>query len=210
MPNLINDQGYNGLGSVAQNYRRSATGGSNLGTRRLQFYTIAVYGLSDSQVASLDDYRVVNNTEVDIDQEPEREFRTATIVEAIIRGIQVQAEVYLVGAHDIDGSTDDRDLYLTIAVNADTLESGWEQLERDSFNAHDNEGDNWLISNVGNSVYGWTAPDESWGLDVFPTFIYGDHFAPTGMVAMPREELSALRAANKAARAASGRVSFKR
>ena len=102
MPNLIGNTGYNGLGGVAQNYRRVTTGGSNLGTRRIQFYQIAVYGLSDAVVDALDDYRVVNNTEIDIDQEPEREFRTATVAEAVIRAVQSMSEVYIVGAHDVD------------------------------------------------------------------------------------------------------------
>ena len=56
MPNLINNPG-NVDNALAQNYRRVATGGSNYGTRRIQFYQVSVFGLTDAEVAKLDDYR---------------------------------------------------------------------------------------------------------------------------------------------------------
>jgi hypothetical protein len=134
MPSFINDNGYNGLGGLAQNYRRATTGGSNFGSRRIQFYQITLNGISNSEVAKLDNYRVVNNTGEDIDQEAEREFRTANFVEAILRGVQSNAELYIVGAHDVD-STETPDyniIKLTIGVAGDTFSSGNEMENRDA------------------------------------------------------------------------------
>ena len=199
MPNLIGNTGYNGLGSVAQNYRRAATGGSNYGTRRIQFYQFTVYGLTDAEVAKLDNYRLVNNTEVDIDQEPEREFRTATVAEAVIRAVQSVSEVYIVGAHDVDQEESDyNDFYLIIGVSGDTYSSGWEQIERDDPATQQNYN-KWVIEALEDALDGYLGNNYD-DYDVYPTFIYGDHFSTTGPVAMPAPELKALRAATKAAR----------
>jgi hypothetical protein len=202
MPNLIGDTGYNGLGGLAQNYRRVATGGSNYGTRRIQFYQINVYGISDVEAAKLDNYRLVNNTEIDVDQEPEREFKTATVAEAVIRSIQSMAEIYVVGAHDIDHETTDYNtFYLIVGVAGDTVSSGWEQEVRDSIDTQRNYNP-WFIDALENALDGYL--DNYDGYDVYPTFIYGDHFSTTGPVAMPAPELKALRDATKAARIAAG------
>ena len=202
MPNLIGNTGYNGLGSVAQNYRRAATGGSNYGTRRIQFFQIAVYGLTDAEVAKLDDYRVVNNTGDDVDQEPEREFKSATVAELVIRAVQSVSEVYIVGAHDVDSNgTNDNDFYLIIGVAGDTFSSGWEMDVRDSDDTNQNF----------NSYLYWTVlpdvldnPDgpTNNGWDAYPIMIYGDHFSSTGMYAMPAPQLAEVRAARKEAGAA--------
>ena len=202
MPNLINDQGYNGLGSVAQNYRRAATGGSNYGTRRIQFYQMAVYGLTDAEVAKLELYRSVNNTGDDIDQEPEREFKTATVVELIIRAIQSISEVYIVGAHDVDSNgTNDNDLYLIVGVAGDTYSSGWEMDQRDSNDTHDNYN---AYLNFGAMPDVLDTPDSptNSGWDAYPIMIYGDHFSSTGMWSMPAPQLAEVRSARKTASAA--------
>jgi len=197
MPNLINDSGYNGLGSVAQNYRRVSTGGSNYGTRRVQFYQIEVYGLTDAEVAKLDNYRAVNNTEIDIDQEPEREFRSATVVEAILRAVQVMGEVYIVGAHDVDQEEPDyNDLYLIVGVSGDTISSGWEMDQRDDPATHENYNNYLQSGTLADALDEYNVDD--W--DAYPVMIYGDHFSSTGAWAMPAPELKALRAATKAAR----------
>lgn len=198
MPNLIGNTGYNGLGSVAQNYRRVATGGSNYGTRRIQFFQIAVYGLSDAVVDALDDYRVVNNTEIDIDQEPEREFRTATVAEAVIRAVQSMSEVYIVGAHDVDQEDPDyNDFYLIVGVSTDTVSSGNEMNERDEDFTTDNY--NPYISDALDDALDVYSYDY---FDVYPVMIYGDHWSSTGYNAMPAPELKALRMARKTAGAA--------
>ena len=198
MPNLINDQGYNGLGSIAQNYRRVSTGGSNYGTRRIQFFQIAIYGLSDAVVDALDNYRAVNNTEIDIDQEPEREFRTATVAEAVIRAVQSMSEVYIVGAHDVDQEeTNYNDFYLIIGVSADTVSSGNEMNERDEDFTTDNY--NPYIGDALDDALDVYSYDD---FDVYPIFIYGDHWSSTGTTAMPAPELKALRTARKTASAA--------
>jgi hypothetical protein len=198
MPNLINDSGYNGLGGLAQNYRRVATGGSNYGTRRVQFYQIEVYGLTDAEVAKLDNYRAVNNTEIDIDQEPEREFKSATVVEAILRAVQVMGEVYIVGAHDVDQEVPDyNDLYLLVGVAGDTISSGWEMDERDSNDTNDNFNNYLQFGTLADALDEYNV--DSWS--AYPVMIYGDHFSSTGMWAMPSPQF-ADRSARKSALAA--------
>ena len=166
MPNLINSD-------LGQNYRRVATGGSNYGTRRIQFYQVSVYGLSDAEVAKLDDYRLVNNTEIDIDQEPEREFKQATIAEAVIRAIQRNGEVYIVGAHDVDNNDpDDNDFYIIIGIAGDTYSSGYEMDERDPEGTWQNNNP-YLREALEDVLNAYSYND----FDVYPTFIYGDHWS---------------------------------
>lgn len=191
MPNLYNTD-------LAQNARRTATGGSNYGTRRIQFFQIGVYSLSDAEVAKLDDYRFVNNTEVDIDQEPEREFRTATVAELVIRAVQSVAEVYIVGAHDVDSNgPDDNDFYLTIAVSGDTFSSGNEMDNRDDPATRRNN--NPYMSEALDDVLDVIGGPGDW--DVYPVFIYGDHFASVGSTrALSRVERKAASATARLAR----------
>ena len=203
MPSFINDNGYNGLGGLAQNYRRAATGGSNYGTRRIQFYQITVYGVDPAEITKLNNYRVVNNTEIDIDQEPEREFKTATVVEAIVRAIQQNGEVYVVGAHDVDETDPDYwELYLTIGIAGDTYSSGLEMDERDPVETTQNNNP-YLTEAIQDALDGYLGNYD--GSDVYPTFIYGNGFSTiTYPFALVQAERRALRAAEKAARIANG------
>jgi len=170
MPNLLNTD-------LAQNYRRVATGGSNLGTRRIQFFQIGVYGLTNAEVAKLDDYRVVNNTGDDIDQEPEREFRSATVAELVVRAVQSMAEVYIVGAHDVDSNgVDDNDFYLIVGISGDTFSSGNEMDNRDDPATRRNY--NPYLTGALEDVLDVVGGPQGW--DVYPAFIYGDHFAQIG------------------------------
>ena len=197
MPNLINNPG-NVDNALAQNYRRVSTGGSNYGSRRIQFFQVAVYGLSDAEVAKLDDYRFVNNTEIDIDQEPEREFKTATVAELVIRAVQSVSEVYIVGAHDVDSNgVDDNDFYLTIGVSGDTFSSGNEMDNRDDPATVDNN--NPYMSEALDDVLDVIGGPGDW--DVYPVFIYGDHFASVGSTqALSRAERKAASATARLAR----------
>jgi hypothetical protein len=175
MPNLYNTD-------LAQNARRAATGGSNYGTRRIQFYQITIFGITDAEVAKLNDYRIVNNTELDIDQEAEREFRSATWVEAIVRGVQQNAELYMVGAHDVDGTETPgySDLKITIGVAGDTFSSGWEMDNRDDPATRDN--DNAYLGEAIEDIstgYREQANTTNEGFRVRPVFIYGHEFALT-------------------------------
>ena len=176
MPNLYNTD-------LAQNARRVATGGSNYGTRRIQFYQITVFGITDLEVAKLNDYRLVNNTEIDIDQEPEREFRSATWVEAIVRGVQSNAELYMVGAHDVDGTGTPgyNDLKITIGVAGDTFSSGWEMNNRDVPPNGPPNDNAYLGETVSYAISGYReqANTVNNGFSVRPVFIYGHEFALT-------------------------------
>jgi len=173
MPNLYNTD-------LAQNARRVSTGGSNYGTRRIQFYQITVFGITDAEVAKLNDYRLVNNTELDIDQEAEREFRSATWLEAIVRGVQRNAELYIVGAHDVDGTETPgyNNLKITIGVAGDTFSSGWEMDNRDDPATRDNN--NPYLGEAMTDVcrnYRAQANTDNDGFSVRPVFIYGHEFA---------------------------------
>ena len=174
MPSLYNTD-------LGQNARRVATGGSNYGTRRIQFYQITVYGLSDAEVAKFNDYRIVNNTEVDIDQEPEREFRSATMLEAVIRGVQSNAELYIVGAHDVDGTDTPgyNNLKLTVGVASDTFSSGWEMENRDVPPSGPPNNNPYLTETIEYALDGYRDEFSAQydGFDVRPVFIYGHELA---------------------------------
>ena len=182
MPSFINDQGYNGLGGLAQNYRRVTTGGSNFGSRRIQFYQITVFGLSNDEVAKLDNYRVVNNTGEDIDQEAEREFRTANFLEAVVRGVQSNAEVYIVGAHDVDTTETPgyNNLKLTIGVAGDTFSSGNEMENRDAPPDGPPNNNAYLSETISYALDGYVNdfPAAYDGFEVTAVFIYGHNFDP--------------------------------
>jgi hypothetical protein len=180
MPNLLNDTGYNGLGGLAQNYRRVATGGSNYGTRRIQFYKITVLDITDAEVAKLNDYRLVNNSEIDIDQEPEREFRTATVAELVIRAVQSVSEVYIVGAHDVDAGSGAglNNFKIIVGCAGDTFSSGNEMDERDDPATRDNNNP-YMREALEDVLDNNDAPSND-GYDVEPVFIYGHSFDSTG------------------------------
>ena len=180
MPNLLNDTGYNGLGGVAQNARRVATGGSNYGTRRVQFFKITVFDLTDAEVAKLNNYREVNNSEIDIDQEPEREFLTATVAELVVRAVQSVTEVYIVGAHDVDAGSGAglNNFKIIIGCAGDTFSSGNEMDERDDPATRDN--DNPYMSEALDHVLDATGAPSNDGYEVEPVFIYGHGFSSTG------------------------------
>jgi hypothetical protein len=173
MPNLLNTD-------LAQNYRRVSTGGSNLGTRRIQFYQITVFDITDAEVAKLNDYRLVNNTEIDIDQEPEREFRSATVAELVIRAVQSVGELYVVGAHDVDAGSGAglNNFKITVGIAGDTFSSGNEMDNRDPPATRNNNNPymNEALDDVLDAV---NAPIND-GYDVNPVFIYGHAFDTTG------------------------------
>lgn len=173
MPNLYNTD-------LAQNARRVSTGGSNYGTRRIQFYQITVFDLTDAEVAKLNDYRLVNNTEIDIDQEAEREFKQATVAELIVRAVQSVAEVYVVGAHDVDAGSGAglKHFKITIGVSGDTFSSGNEMDERDD-PATRNNNNPYMNEALDDVLSGSGAPSND-GFDVNPVFIYGHAFDTTG------------------------------
>ena len=196
MPSLYNTD-------LAQNARRTSTGGSNFGTRRVQFYQLTVYGVSPAEIEKLNNYRFVNNSEIDIDQEPEREFKSATVVEAMIRAVQSVSEVFIVGAHDVDETDPDYwEVYLTIGVAGDTYSSGLEMDERDPVETTRNNNQ-YLTEALQDALDDYLGSYD--GSDIFPTFIYGTGFSTiTYPFALVQAERRALRAAEKAARIANG------
>jgi hypothetical protein len=223
MPNLINDNGYNGLGGLAQNYRRVRVGNSQLGTRQLQMYEIWVYGLSDALADNYNMYNgsreiVLDNTE-DMDQPPMAELAAGNIVEAILRGVQEMAEIYMVGQVDyyhID--PDYNNLVITVVVGADTVES-WQEQNLDNNGQNYNPNSQTFSNAIGDSVDAWAIDhSEDWeGLDVYPTYLQGDGTSYYGMYALAKldpvnvavkDAQRARGAAMKAARTAAGKVSY--
>ena len=226
MPNLINDSGYNGLGGLAQNYRRTRVGNSQFGTRQLQMYEIHIYGLSDLVANNDNVYSgsrpiVLDGTD-DVDQPPIVELASGNIVEAILRGVQQMAEIYLVGQPDYyNYDPDDNELVITIAVSADTVDSYWEQIANYNNSGTQNSNPNSLsfYGVIGDSVDDWARTHEEYwlDLDVYPAYLNGDSTDTYGPVALAktdpavqatREARKAQSVAQRAARIAAGHASY--
>ena len=226
MPNLINDSGYNGLGGLAQNYRRTRVGDAQFGTRQIQMYEVHIYGLSDAVADNNNVYSgsrpiVLDGTD-EIDQPPIVELASGNIVEAIVRGVQEMAEIYIVGQPNYyNYDPDNNELTITIAVSADTVDSELEQ----SFNHSVNGAQNWnprattLINCIANSVDNWAQTHEEYwlDLDVYPVYLQGTSTTPFGpfalsltdpLVQATREARKAQSVAQRAARIAAGHASY--
>jgi hypothetical protein len=103
--------------SVGANYRRALDNFSRFGTRKLAFYAIRIYGLSQ------EDANLENGEDL-YDPEYPREWVEAPghIVEAIQRGVQLVAEPYAFGDWDsFEIDTDYWAVYLPAIVAADTV-----------------------------------------------------------------------------------------
>lgn len=172
MPSLLNSD-------LAQNYRRVAVAGSNYGSRRIQFYKVIVYGVSDAEIAKLtdpDNKRIVNNTEIDIDQVPEVEYKSATVLEAIVRAIQSNGELYVVG--DWQSTAPDpgyNELYIIVGIAGDTYSSGFEMDQRDD-PATRNNNNPYLREALADALDSYLGLPNYDGYDVFPAYISGEGF----------------------------------
>ena len=214
MPNLINNPG-NVSNALAQNYRRTQVSVSRFGTRTIQFYEIHIYGLSDAVANALDDghREIWKEGNDDVDQPVTWELAGGHIVEAIIRGVQVMGEVYIVGAYDTNYEEPNyNDLIITVGVAADTVESLWEQLW-DTYNTVNyNPHATSLINSIGDSVDLWASDNNTYwdGIDVYPAFLVGDYTDTYGPFALNRNDpaVQGLRAAKKAAREAAPKSGF--
>lgn len=159
---------------LAQNARRVAVAGSNYGSRRIQFYRVTVNGITDAEIVKLVNTRVVNNTEVDIDQPPETELKTATVVEAIIRAVQQNGELYVVG--DFESSQPDPNyniLNIIIGIAGDTYSSGLEMDQRDDPATRANNNP-YLREALADALNDYLGSYD--GFDVYPAYISGDAF----------------------------------
>lgn len=219
MPSLINNPG-NVDNSLAQNYRRVRVGNSQFGTRQIQLYEIHIYGLSDAAVSALEDGRNIRLDGTDfIDQPAIYELDGGSVLEAVIRGVQVMAEIYMVGFPEwFNNDPDDNELTITVGVGADTVESFWEQVEGAQTA---NQNSNRLIDCIGDSVDQWCAEDGSSfsDLDVYPAFLTGSATDTWGPVALAKtdpanvavkEARQAKNAAQRAANLAAGRVGYRK
>lgn len=220
MPNLYNT-------NLGQNARNVRVGDSKFGTRRLQFYTVYVYGLTDVEAAKLQGNmfdpdsnlrQIIEDSDINFgmggigDQPPAYEYRGPTILEAIVRGVQKTSEVYSVCQPEVLNTDPDWwDLTVTIAVAHDTMQSAWEQIQGGLGpgvgGQNVNPNADWIINNVGDAI-DFYDPVGGWdGLDVVATFIGGDNLYSFSPVALPadHETRQAVRQAQKAAIMASSR-----
>ena len=219
MPNLYNTD-------VAQNARSIRVGDTKFGTRRIQLYTVYLTGLttSEAEKITLKDptqpdsgaRQIVEDSDISYgmggigDQPPAIEYRGPTILEAIVRGVQKLAEVYAVHYPFITETDPDWwDLTITIAVNADTVQSAWEQIQSGAgpWTPPQNVNDNseWLLYSVISAVDAYDPVGGYDNIDVNGTVILGDQvsgFTPVALSQSP--EGRALHLANKAARLAQG------
>lgn len=111
MPDLTNDP-------IGANYRRAIVNFSRFGTRKLAYYAIRVYGISDDIVGSID------GGEDTYDPEFPREWieTPGNILEAVQRGVQLIAEPYTYSDWDINQLGPNYHLLLvTAVVAADTI-----------------------------------------------------------------------------------------
>ena len=112
---------------VAANYRRALDNFSRFGTRKLVFYTITVYGLSDATMDVL--YNGEQNYDAAGDEyPPEWIEQPGSILEAIQRGVQLIAEPYAYGDwDDYNEDTDYTDITITAIVAEDTVDDAADQ-----------------------------------------------------------------------------------
>jgi hypothetical protein len=187
-------------------------------------YEIWIYGLSDALAYEDNVYSgsrsiVLDNTDEDMDQPPIAELAAGNIVEAILRGVQEMAEIYMVGHVDYyNDGPDYNNLVITVLVSADTVESGQEQnLDNNGQNYNPNSQSFYDV--VGSSVDAWAYDhSEDWdGLDVYPTYLQGDGTSYYGLYALAKldpvnvavkDAQQARGAAMKAARIAANKVSY--
>jgi hypothetical protein len=107
--------------SIGANHRRAIDNFSRFGTRKLVFYTITVYGLSDDVINTLYDLEE-DYTAAGTDYPPEWIESPGNIIEAIQRGVQLIAEPYAFGDwEDYNEDPDYNDLTITAMVAADTV-----------------------------------------------------------------------------------------
>jgi hypothetical protein len=121
---------------VAANYRRALDNFSRFGTRKLVFYTIVVYGLTD---ATMDTIYNLEDTYGGNDNSYPAEWIEApgSILEAIQRGVQLVAEPYAYGDWDDNYEGPDyNDIAITAIVASDTVEDSAEQNQHNSTNQH--------------------------------------------------------------------------
>ena len=127
MPDLSNTD-------IGKNYRRALDNFSRFGTRKLVWYVITVYGLSDATmdvIYGLDGQPLTGEQDYDAagdDYPPEWIEQPGSILEAIQRGIQLIAEPYAYGDWDDNQEDPDyNDITITAIVAEDTVDDAADQ-----------------------------------------------------------------------------------
>ena len=102
------------------------------------------------------------------------------MAELVIRAVQSVAEIYIVGAHDVDAGSGEglNNFKITIGCSGDTFSSGNEMDERDDPATRNNN--NPYMSEALDDVLTAAGAPSNDGYDVNPVFIYGHAFDTTG------------------------------
>lgn len=116
MPDLSNTD-------IGNNYRRALDNFSRFGTRKLVWYVITVYGLSDAVIDTLYNDEETYYGDRGYPTYPTEWIETpGNILEAIQRGVQLIAEPYAYGDwDDYQMAPDYNDITITAIVAADTV-----------------------------------------------------------------------------------------
>jgi hypothetical protein len=129
MPNLINTV-------LSQNYNRGGHENSNYGTRRLQFFQVAIIGYNienepnwlDDDPTNIDGYRTVYTNQYGSQEYLESR---KSIVYPVLRGIAQIGEIMYNGEFDNGTGGTSGNTYVIIALNEDTVST----TEADGFNS---------------------------------------------------------------------------
>ena len=187
--------------SVGANYRRALNNFSRFGTRKLAFYAIRIYGLSQ------EDSDIENGEDVYDPEYPREWIEAPGLIEAIQRGVQLVAEPYAFGDWDtIELDPDYWAAFLPAVVAADTVLD--DQGQNDS-PVPANENSYTLKSAVE------AALGDNWNYDyveVERMILRGDTLDTTGDFALGRnaEANKTSRVALINAKSAAGKISLKR
>jgi len=187
---------------VAANYRRALDNFSRFGTRKLVFYVITVYGLTDDTMNVLYDLEETYQGEGQSYPTEWIEY-PGSIIEAVQRGVQLVAEPYHYGDWDtIEESPNYTDLTITAMVASYTFEDSAEQSEHNSTNSHSYTLENAILDAIANF------PND--GVEVRRAYLVADGIS-TGSYALARTRGgSDAHKASMAAHIAAGKNAVKR
>lgn len=176
------------LPNVTRNYNRAVTPFSRFGTRRLQYYRIRIYGVSDADslwnediftAPTYADYvaalAVVGITVDTADSHYEQyTWPNGSIYSAILNGVSDVAEIYYTGYLFPDrNDPDDNDIIVTVLVAEDTFMDG----EMPGFRGgYPGAGPNDYSTNMISAVYNRIESFDWVDIDVTRVELVGDGF----------------------------------
>ena len=204
MPDLTNSPlGGDSTGTLGTNYRRALANFSRFGTRKLAYYAIRIYGVTDAVMDNLD------ATEDLYDSEYPREYleTSGNILEAMQRGVQLMAEPYAYGDWDYNSLDPDYNLLMITAIVAgDTV---LDEQGQNDFEGQVNQNSYTLKSAIEAALGNDFSYDY---VEVERMVLRGDTLDTTGDFALGRNAPAnkARRTEQMNAKVAAGKISLKR